>query len=57
MNSWRARFFRLATRLLIRRRDWGEPQILARPARRLFGAPRLYQWMRTREADARSRLP
>jgi acetyl esterase/lipase len=47
MSSWRVRFFGLATRLLIRRRNWGDPQTLARRARRLLGAPRLYQWMRT----------
>ena len=47
MSSWRIRFFRGAIRLLIRRRNWGNAQALTRRARRLFGAPGLYQWMRT----------
>lgn len=47
MSSLRVRCVGLATRLLIRRRDWGAPERLARRARRLFGAPRPYQWLRS----------
>jgi monoterpene epsilon-lactone hydrolase len=47
MSSLRVRCFGLATRLLIRRRDWGPSKALARRARQLFGAPRPYQWVRS----------
>jgi acetyl esterase/lipase len=47
MSSLRIQCCGLAIRLLIRRRDWGPPDRLARRARRLFGAPRPYQWCRS----------
>jgi acetyl esterase/lipase len=47
MSSLRVRCFAFATRLLVRRRNWGPPDALARRARRLFGAPRSYQWVRS----------
>ena len=37
--SWQARLFDAYSRLVIRRRDWGEPIALARRARRLWGVP------------------
>jgi len=43
-----ARVFGLGVRVLIRRRDWGPPEVLARRARRLFGAPPPFQWLRSR---------
>jgi monoterpene epsilon-lactone hydrolase len=42
MPSWQARVV-MAVRALLRRRDWGDRDALTRRARRLFGAPRLYQ--------------
>lgn len=49
MISWQARCLNLYARTFIRRRSWGnDEQTLARRARRLFGAPRLFQWFRTR---------
>lgn len=33
----------------MRRRDWGDERALARRARRVFGAPRPLQWLRTRD--------
>ena len=47
MSSLRLRSFDLAVRLLIRRRDWGPSPQLARRARRLFGAPWPFQWLRS----------
>jgi acetyl esterase/lipase len=41
--SVQARFFSGVIRALIRRRDWGEEQQLARRARKLFGAPPVYR--------------
>ena len=48
MPSWQARCLTVATSLLMRRRTWGDEQALARRARRVFGAPRPLQWLRTR---------
>ena len=48
MPSWQARFLIVAVRMLMRRRDWGDERTLARRARRVFGAPRPLQWLRTR---------
>jgi len=41
--SIQARFFSGLIRALIRRRDWGDEQHLARRARKLFGAPPVYR--------------
>ena len=41
--SWQARVVSGCSRLIIRRRDWGDTPALTRRARRLFGAPPLYQ--------------
>lgn len=49
MPSWQARCVNACVRLLIRRRGWGVERALTRRARRLMGAPKLYQWLRTRE--------
>lgn len=48
MSGLRARAIGAAIGLLIRRRDWGPPERLARRARRWFGAPRPWQWLRSR---------
>ena len=47
MSSLRVRFFGVAVSLLIRRRDWGPPRSLVRRSRRLFGAPPLFQRLRS----------
>lgn len=43
MPSWQARCVNAATRVLLRRRDWGGERALARRARLLFGAPPGYR--------------
>jgi len=43
----RTRVVSLAIEILIRRRHWGPPAALVRRARRLFGAPPPWQWLRT----------
>jgi acetyl esterase/lipase len=49
MSSWQAKVFNTFVRLIVRRRRWGHnEQALARRARRLFGAPPIYQRFRTR---------
>ena len=48
MSSWQARCLSVAIRVSMRRRDWGDERALARRARRVFGAPRPLQWLRTR---------
>jgi monoterpene epsilon-lactone hydrolase len=49
MSSWQVKCFSAGVRLLIRRRKWGKDEhAVARRARRLFGAPPIYQWLRTR---------
>jgi monoterpene epsilon-lactone hydrolase len=48
MASWQARCLTLAVRVSIRRRRWGDEHALARRARRVLGAPRPLQWLRTR---------
>jgi monoterpene epsilon-lactone hydrolase len=45
MPSWQARCANVATRLLIRRRDWGSEGALTRRARLLFGAPVPHRWL------------
>ena len=52
--SMQARLFGLGVRLLIRRRDWGPPEVLARRARRLFGAPPPWQWLRSSGVECTS---
>lgn len=47
MPSWQARLATLAVRATIRRRDWGIGSALALRARRIFGAPRLFQELAT----------
>lgn len=49
MSSWQAQCLNASVRLFTRRRKWGkDEQALASRARRLFGAPSIYQWFRTR---------
>jgi acetyl esterase/lipase len=49
MPSIRARIFNSYIRLAIKRRKWGRDEhALARRARRLFGAPRISQWLSVR---------
>src|SRR5437870_8185507 len=47
--SWQARCLTVAIRVLMRRRTWGDAGVLARRARRVFGAPGPLQWLRTRD--------
>src|SRR6188472_2596639 len=47
--SLQARLVNHGIRVIIRRRQWGSEQRVARRARRLFGAPPLHQWLRTRD--------
>jgi epsilon-lactone hydrolase len=44
MPSWQARIAAVVVRALLRRHDWGSGYALARRSRRLFGAPRAFQW-------------
>jgi acetyl esterase/lipase len=49
MTSWQVRWLDAGVRLLIRRRRWGKDErAVARRARRLFGSPSVYQWLRSR---------
>jgi acetyl esterase/lipase len=49
MSSWQVKFLNASVRWLTRRQQWGEnEQATAQRARRLFGAPPVYQWLRTR---------
>lgn len=48
MPSWQARCLTFAIPVLMRRLTWGDERALARRARRIFGAPNLLQWLRTR---------
>ena len=55
MPSIGAGIFNAFVRLVIKRRDWGPDEYaLVRRARRLFGAPRLLQWLSVRGLDVRS---
>lgn len=47
MSRIREQSLAITVRLLIRRRDWGPTEALARRARRLFGAPPPWQWLRS----------
>lgn len=48
MASWQAQCLNVGVRLLIRRRRWGrDEQAVARRAQRLFGTPKVYQWLKT----------
>ncbi|HEX8289893.1 MAG TPA: alpha/beta hydrolase [Pyrinomonadaceae bacterium] len=49
MSSLQGKVLNAAIKLLTRRRRWGKDErATARRARRLFGAPPIYQWLRTR---------
>lgn len=48
MTSWQARCLNTGVRMLIRRKHWGAEHEVARRARRLFGSPSMFQWIRTR---------
>ena len=48
MSSWQSRLVNTGARILIRRRNWGDEQGIVRRARRVFGTPKIYQWLRTR---------
>jgi acetyl esterase/lipase len=48
MSSWQGKFLNASIKLLIRRQQWGKnEQATARRARRMFGVPPIYQWLRT----------
>jgi len=52
--SWQARCLSASIRMLVRRRKWGgDERAVARRARRLFGSPTPYQWLRTRGLKVR----
>lgn len=52
MPSWQAKILSLSCRLFVRRHRWGkDANAVARRARRLFGAPAVYQWIKTRGLD------
>jgi acetyl esterase/lipase len=52
--SWQARALSASIRLFVRRRRWGADAAgVARRARRMFGAPWPYQWLRTRGLNVR----
>src|SRR5688572_24087263 len=52
MPSWQARCFNAATKVMVRRRQWGrDGQEVAARARRLFGSKPAYQWFRTRGVE------
>ena len=48
MASWQARCVSVALRAYMRREIWGDERALSRRARRVFGAPPPFQWLRTR---------
>ena len=49
MPSIRARIFNFIVRLVVKRHDWGKDEYeLASRARRIFGAPRISQWLAAR---------
>jgi acetyl esterase/lipase len=48
MPSWQARVSNAVVRVLVRRENWGNERQLARRARRIFGAPRVVQWLHAR---------
>ena len=47
MPSWQARVFNAVIPALVLRRRWGEPERLARRARRVFGPPSWYSSLKT----------
>jgi acetyl esterase/lipase len=52
--SWQARCISAGVRLFVRRRRWGgDERAVARRARRLFGAPIPFQWLRTLDLKVR----
>jgi epsilon-lactone hydrolase len=52
--SWQARGLSASLRLFVRRHRWGsDAEAVARRARLLFGAPRPYQWLRSRGLNVR----
>jgi monoterpene epsilon-lactone hydrolase len=53
MSSWQARFFNTIIPLLVLRRNWGEPEQLARRARRVFGPPNWYSTLKTKDVQVR----
>jgi epsilon-lactone hydrolase len=49
MSSWQARILNNYVRRLVRRSRWGsDERAVARRARRVFGSPAPYRWLRTR---------
>jgi acetyl esterase/lipase len=52
MPSIRARIFNFLVRLVVKRHDWGKDEYeLANRARRIFGAPRISQWLAARSVN------
>jgi monoterpene epsilon-lactone hydrolase len=48
MPSWQARCLTLAVRVYMRRATWGDERALVARARRVFGPPRPWRWLRAR---------
>jgi monoterpene epsilon-lactone hydrolase len=46
--SWQARCLNASVRMLVRRKNWGDERGIVRRARRLFGTPSPFAWLRTR---------
>lgn len=46
--SWQARCLNASVRMLVRRSRWGDERAVVRRARRLFGTPTPFGWLRTR---------
>ena len=54
MPSWRAQCLNFAVRTVVQRRNWGDPERLARRARRIFGVPDAVSGLWTRGLDIQS---
>lgn len=54
MPSLQGQFFNWLIRRFIRRKYGSDEKVLARQARRLFGSPRIWQWIQTRNIHLRT---
>jgi hypothetical protein len=45
-TSWQARLVNAFIKTTVRRRNWGDEKMVARRARRLFGSPKILQWLK-----------
>jgi monoterpene epsilon-lactone hydrolase len=51
MPSWQGQFFNAYIRRFVRRRYGRDDAVVAGQARKLFGAPRFWQWLKTRDSN------